>query len=61
MCIRDRGSLLKFVEGSTVEISQIVDENILGGIIIRIGDKVIDASSKTKINNMKDFLLKGAA
>ncbi|MBI21508.1 MAG: ATP synthase F1 subunit delta [Chloroflexi bacterium] len=54
-------SLLEFVEGSTVEISQIVDENILGGIIIRIGDKVIDASSKTKINNMKDFLLKGAA
>ena len=52
---------MKFVEGSTVEISQIVDENILGGIIIRIGDKVIDASSKTKINNMKDFLLKGAA
>ena len=53
-------SLLKFIEGSTVEVSQIVDENILGGIIIRIGDKVIDASSRTKINNMKDFLLQGA-
>jgi F-type H+-transporting ATPase subunit delta len=30
-----------------------VDKNILGGFIIRVGDKQVDASISTKLNNLR--------
>lgn len=35
------------------------DENILGGLVIKIGDKVIDLSLSSKITNMEKQLIKG--
>lgn len=35
-----------------------VDETIIGGLIIRLGDKIIDSSVKTKIKNLSKNLLK---
>ena len=55
-----RQKLLEVFNVSKIEISEQFDNNIIGGIVIRVGDKVIDASSRTKIGNMKEFLIKGS-
>lgn len=38
--------------GGTVAIDAKVDPSILGGIIVRLGSRMIDASVKTKLNNL---------
>lgn len=43
---------------SKYELNTVVKEDILGGYILRVGDQQIDASVKTKLNNIKkDFQL----
>ena len=42
-----------------VEPEYITDENIIGGLVIEIGDKTIDFSLKTKFDTMKKQLTKG--
>ena len=36
----------------------IIDENLLGGIVIKIGDQIIDGSLVTRITKVKDLLAK---
>ena len=35
-----------------------IDPSIIGGLIIRIGDRIVDSSIKSKIDLMKKDLLK---
>lgn len=35
-----------------VEMNYIVDQNIIGGMIIRIGDRVVDSSIRTKLHKL---------
>lgn len=35
-----------------------VDESLIGGMVIRVGDRVVDSSIRTKLQNMKKDLLK---
>lgn len=44
--------LLEITEYKTFEIDYAVDSTLLGGMIIRIGDRVVDSSIKTKINSL---------
>jgi F-type H+-transporting ATPase subunit delta len=37
-----------------------LDENIIGGLVIRVGDQVIDASVKQQLRSMRQQLLAGA-
>lgn len=37
----------------TINIETVVDKEIIAGMIVKIGDKVIDGSIKTKFENMK--------
>jgi F-type H+-transporting ATPase subunit delta len=41
-----------------VEIIENIDESILGGFIIRVGDTIIDSSTKNKLNELEKHLLK---
>ncbi len=41
---------------SKVKVTPVVDESILGGVIVRIDDTLIDASVKTKLENLKSKL-----
>ena len=45
------------IENKKVVIKKNIDKNILGGIVIRIGDKLIDGSTKNKINLLSEQLI----
>lgn len=40
-----------------VNLTKIVDSNIIGGVIIRVGDQVVDGSVVKKFNDIKNMLL----
>jgi F-type H+-transporting ATPase subunit delta len=40
----------------TLEVTELVDESLIGGFIIRMEDKQIDASVASQINNLKQRL-----
>jgi len=43
--------------GKTAVVNQRVDESIIGGIIVKVGDKLIDSSVKHQLEAMKQQLL----
>jgi len=47
---------LNEIIGSKVEIKKKVDESIIGGVVIRVDDTLIDASVKTQLNNLNNSL-----
>ncbi len=44
---------IKELTNKAVELENIVDESILGGFILRVGDKQYNASVANKLNNLK--------
>ena len=48
--------LIETTSYSTMEIEYTVDKSLIGGLIIRIEDRVVDSSIKTKIDNMSKTL-----
>lgn len=50
--------LISTTEYESFEMEYIVDKNLIGGMIIRIGDKVIDSSIKSQIEKMSRELYK---
>lgn len=51
---------LKAAVGKDVTLEQKVDPSILGGLIVKLGSRMVDNSLKTKLESMK-FALKGSA
>ena len=47
---------LKVVTGNEILIKNKVDETLIGGVVIYIGDKVIDGSVKKKLSDLKEEL-----
>jgi len=45
--------------GQTIQLATRVDPEIIGGIIIRIGDQVIDGSVRNKLEKMRSRLIAG--
>ena len=41
------------VKGSEVELLEKTDPSIIGGLIVRVGDKQVDASIQRKLNDLK--------
>ena len=48
--------LVETTDFDTMEISYIVDASLIGGLVIRIDDRVLDSSIKTKIEKMSKTL-----
>jgi F-type H+-transporting ATPase subunit delta len=42
----------------TLEFKVNINKEIIGGIVLKYGDKIIDASLKTRLNQLKNSLLK---
>ena len=44
---------LRTTIGKNVQINTRVDPGLLGGLIVKVGSKMIDSSLRTKLNNLK--------
>tara|TARA_B100001142_G_scaffold98574_1_gene100538 strand:+ start:637 stop:1179 length:543 start_codon:yes stop_codon:yes gene_type:complete len=44
-----------------VDIDKLIDKSILGGYIIKVGDTIIDCSTKNKLSDLQDHLLRSTA
>ena len=51
--IKDLKAALKASTGRDVQLSAKVDTSILGGLIVKVGSKMMDNSLKTKLQNLK--------
>ena len=50
--------LLDTTSYKTMEMNYMLDKSLIGGMVIRIGDRVVDSSIKTKLNELQKELLK---
>ncbi len=51
--IKSLKSTLKSAVGQDVELHTHVDPSLLGGLVVKIGSRMIDSSLKTKLNNLE--------
>jgi F-type H+-transporting ATPase subunit delta len=51
--VKDLKTALKTAIGRDVQLSAVVDKSILGGLIVKVGSKMMDNSLKTKLQNLK--------
>ena len=51
--VKSLRSALKKAVGQDVSVKQSVDESIIGGLIIRIGSRMLDSSLRTKLKNLQ--------
>jgi len=47
---------LSKVTGKTVTIDNVINPDIMGGLVVKVGDKVVDGSVKHKLENLKHEL-----
>jgi len=47
--------------GRKVELSSEVDPDILGGIVVRVGNSILDASIRTRLEQLRRHVAQGAA
>ena len=48
--------LLEITDFETFEMNYTVDESLLGGMVIRVGDRVVDTSIKNKLKSLSQQL-----
>jgi F-type H+-transporting ATPase subunit delta len=46
--------------GATVDVTTAVDPDLIGGLTVRIGDRLIDASVRGRLERLRERLLSGA-
>jgi F-type H+-transporting ATPase subunit delta len=46
--------------GTTVDVTTAVDPTLIGGLTVRIGDRLIDASVRGRLERLREQLLAGA-
>tara|TARA_R110000782_G_scaffold37223_8_gene87698 strand:- start:12659 stop:13219 length:561 start_codon:yes stop_codon:yes gene_type:complete len=49
---------LKSAIGSDVSLESDIDESLIGGLVIKVGSRMVDSSIRTKLQNLK-FAMKG--
>jgi F-type H+-transporting ATPase subunit delta len=52
----DLNQILGKLAGKKVQTSFTVDPSVIGGVVVRMGDKIIDGSVKTRLASMKESL-----
>lgn len=58
--VKELKAQLKAVTGQDVALSTRTDPSILGGLIVKVGSRMIDSSLRTKLQNLK-IAMKGVA
>jgi F-type H+-transporting ATPase subunit delta len=44
--------------GRTVQLTSTVDPNVIGGIVLRVGNSILDASIRTRLENLRKQVVK---
>ena len=57
-CKKIEQKLLDTTEYTKMEMHYQLDESLIGGMVVRIGDRVVDSSIKTKLSELQKELLK---
>ena len=57
-CRKIEQRLLDTTSYTTMEMNYMLDKSLIGGMVIRIGDRVVDSSISTKLNELQKDLLK---
>jgi F-type H+-transporting ATPase subunit delta len=51
--LKDISATLKQVAGQDVDVSVRIDPAIIGGLVVKMGSRMVDASLKTKLNSIR--------
>jgi ATP synthase F1 delta subunit len=51
--VRDIGERIGTQTGNKIELTSVVDPEILGGIVLRVGDFILDASIKNRLSQLR--------
>jgi F-type H+-transporting ATPase subunit delta len=55
------GEQIEKSTGQRIELTQSVDPNILGGIVLRVGNSILDASIRNRLENLRKAVARGTA
>jgi len=58
--VKQVGDEIEKQTGRTVELSATVDEDVLGGLVLRVGNVVLDASLRNKLEKMRREIARAA-
>jgi F-type H+-transporting ATPase subunit delta len=58
--VKDIGQRIEEQTGRTVELSSNVDPDVLGGLIVRVGNMVLDASVRNRLERIRKQVAKAA-
>ena len=54
------GTEIEKQTGQTVELSSRVDDDILGGLVLQVGNKVLDASIRNRLEKLRKSVASAA-
>jgi F-type H+-transporting ATPase subunit delta len=55
------GQQIEETTGQKIELTQTVDPAILGGLVLRVGNSILDASIRNRLENLRKAVARGAA
>jgi F-type H+-transporting ATPase subunit delta len=58
--VRDIGERIQEQTGRRVELSSKVDEDVLGGLVVRVGNMVLDASVRNRLEQLRKQVARAA-
>jgi F-type H+-transporting ATPase subunit delta len=58
---RTLGEQIEKSTGQKIELTASVDPDILGGIVLRVGNSILDASIRNRLENLRKAVARGAA
>jgi F-type H+-transporting ATPase subunit delta len=58
--VKEVGKEIEEQTGQSIELESDVDENILGGLVLRVGNMVLDASVRNKLERLRKEVAKAA-
>jgi F-type H+-transporting ATPase subunit delta len=51
--IRSIGDRISQETGNKIELTTVVDPDLLGGIVLRVGNSILDASVRSRLNDLR--------
>jgi F-type H+-transporting ATPase subunit delta len=58
---RQLGDRIAETTGEKIELTATVDPDILGGIVLRVGNSILDASIRNRLDNLRKAVARGTA